>query len=202
MIIGYARTSTGDQQAGLEDQIAELKRLGADEIFHEQVSSVDDKREKLEEAIKFARKGDVFTVTKLDRLARSMRHLIQIQDRLKAKGVSLNILNIKMDTSTPTGEFILNVLGGVAQWERSMMLERQRVGLEKAKREGRCLGRKPTAFEKAADVRRMTADGETPTDIAKALKIGRASVYRILGAEPDHTIKMKDRLNRWGKAAS
>ena len=123
----------------------------------------------------------MFTVTKLDRLARSMRHLIQIQDRLKAKGVSLNILNIKMDTSTPTGEFILNVLGGVAQWERSMMLERQRVGLEKAKREGRCLGRKPTAFEKAADVRRMTADGETPTDIAKALKIGGRRSIASLG---------------------
>src|SRR5215470_7069748 len=101
MLVGYARTSTVEQEAGLEAQERDLKALGVEKLFSEQVSSVAE-REKLTAAIDFIREGDVLVVTKLDRLARSMRDLMAIVDKIKAKGASLRILNMGMDTTTPT----------------------------------------------------------------------------------------------------
>ena len=181
MIVGYARTSTVEQTAGFEAQQAELKAAGCEKIFKEQVSSVDvAARDKLAEAIQFVRSGDVFVVTKLDRLARSVAHLMQITAELEAKGVSLRILNLGVDTGTPTGKLILTVLGGIAQFEREIMLERQREGIAKAKREGKFKGRKPTARMKADDVLTLRKSGMGATQIAKQLGIGRNSVYRIM----------------------
>jgi DNA invertase Pin-like site-specific DNA recombinase len=181
MLIGYARTSTVEQEAGFEAQKRDLEAVGAEKIFAEQVSSVAE-REKLAQALDFIREGDVLIVTKLDRLARSMRDLMEIVDRIKAKGASLRILNMGMDTTTPTGELILNVLGSVAQFERAIMLERQREGIAKAKSEGKYRGRKPTAQEKSAEVLALHRQGLGATDIAKQLKIGRSSVYRAITA--------------------
>jgi DNA invertase Pin-like site-specific DNA recombinase len=181
MIVGYARTSTVEQTAGFEAQQRELERAGCEKIFKEQVSSVDvTARDKLAEAVQFVRSGDVFVVTKLDRLARSVAHLMQIIGELEAKGVSLRILNLGVDTGTPTGKLILTVLGGIAQFEREIMLERQREGIAKAKREGKFKGRKPTARAKAADVLALRKGGMGATEIAKRLGIGRNSVYRIM----------------------
>lgn len=181
MLIGYARTSTLDQTAGLEAQDRDLAQVGCEKIFREQVSSVDlDAREKLTEALEFIREGDTLVVTKLDRLARSVPHLLEILDRLNSKGASLRILAMGIDTSTPTGKLMLTILGGVAEFERSIMLERQREGIAKAKAAGKYKGRKPTAREKADEVLTLRAQGMGPTDIAKQLGIGRASVYRIL----------------------
>jgi DNA invertase Pin-like site-specific DNA recombinase len=109
-----------------------------------------------------------------------MRHLGEIVETIKGKGAHLQILNLGIDTSNATGELVLNLLGAVSQFERQIMLERQREGIAKAKREGRYKGRKPTARAKADDVLRMRETGKKPTDIAKELGIGRASVYRIL----------------------
>jgi DNA invertase Pin-like site-specific DNA recombinase len=181
MLIGYARTSTVEQEAGFEAQKRDLEAVGVEKIFAEQVSSVAE-REKLAQALDFIREGDVLIVTKLDRLARSMRDLMEIVDRIKAKGASLRILNMGMDTTTPTGELILNVLGSVAQFERAIMLERQREGIAKAKSEGRYRGRKPTAQEKTAEVLALHRQGLGATDIARQLKIGRSSVYRAITA--------------------
>jgi DNA invertase Pin-like site-specific DNA recombinase len=125
MLISYARTSTLEQEAGLEAQLRDLKALGGEKLFQEQVSSVAP-RKALETAIEFAREGDTLMVTKLDRLARSVIHLGKIIETLEAKGAALRILNLGVDTATPTGRLMLNVLGGVAQFEREMMLERQR----------------------------------------------------------------------------
>lgn len=181
MQIGYARTSTVEQKAGFDAQRKELEAAGVQKVFAEQVSSVA-KREQLEAALDFVREGDTLVVTKLDRLARSMRDLLEIVDRIKRKGASLRILAMGLDTSNATGELMLNVLGSVAQFERAMMLERQREGIAKAKADGKFRGRAPTARAKAADIKRLHGEGVGATDIAKQLGIGRASVYRVLDA--------------------
>lgn len=181
MLIGYARTSTTEQEAGFEAQIRDLEKAGCDEIYKEQVSSVDT-REELEAALKFIRKGDTLVVTTLDRLARSTRHLGEILDTLKEKKAHLKILDLGVDTSSATGELVLSILGAVAQFERKVMLERQREGIAKAKAQGRYKGRQPTARAKSEQVLQLKKDGRTPTEIARELKIGRSSVYRILNS--------------------
>ena len=178
MIIGYARTSTVDQVAGYEAQLRDLKGAGCEEIFSEQLSSVA-KRPKLEEAMKYVRRGDTLVVTKLDRLARSVKDLNDIAAQLDAEGVNLKILAINIDTGTPTGKLMFNMLGSIAEFERDLMLERQREGIAKAKANGRYKGRQPTAMNKSDDVMKLVAQGHKAPAIASQLGIGVASVYRI-----------------------
>lgn len=181
MIIGYARTSTVDQIAGLEAQLRELEAAQCKKIFQEQVSSVSI-RLQLEAALEFAREGDVLVATKLDRLARSVADLMAIIKTLDQKEVGLRILNLGMDTQTPTGKLMLTVLGGVAQFEREMMLERQREGVAKAKAAGKYKGRTPLATELRQEVVSLAESGMAKTKIARQLNIGEATVYRILAA--------------------
>jgi DNA invertase Pin-like site-specific DNA recombinase len=183
MIVGYARTSTLDQTAGLDAQHRELEQAGCEKVFTEQVSSVDVRqREKLAEALEFIREGDTLVVTKLDRLARSVAHLMEILEAVATRGAALRILSMGIDTGTATGKLMLTILGGVAEFEREIMLERQREGIAKAKAAGKYKGRKPTARAKAKEVKALHKDGVGPTEIAKRLGIARASVYRILAA--------------------
>jgi len=177
--VGYARTSTVDQVAGFEAQLRDLKAAGCKKVFTEQVSSVAE-RDQLKSAVGYLREGDVLVSTKLDRLARSMRHLLQIVDEVEAKGAELRILGMNLDTATPTGVLMLQVLGAVAEHERSMMLERQREGIAKAKALGKYKGRARTAMAKAGEVEKLLADGVRPTDVARKLGIGRSSVYRAI----------------------
>ena len=179
MLVGYARTSTLEQEAGLEAQRRDLKGLGCQKLFSEQTSSVGP-RPALEQALEFCREGDTLVVTKLDRLARSVVHLGSILDQLTAKSVALRIVAMGVDTATPTGKLMLNVLGSVAQFEREMMLERQREGIAKAKSEGRYKGRKPTIVLKAEQIHALAAEGHSMGAIAKRLGIGKSSVYRTL----------------------
>ena len=118
-------------------------------------------------------------VTKLDRLARSVRHLGEIVDELEGKGVGLRVLDLGLDTKTATGKLMLNVLGSVAQFEREMMLERQREGIAKAKAEGRYKGRKPTARMKVREVRQLLTEGIAKREIAQRLGMSERSVYRV-----------------------
>lgn len=181
MLVGYARTSTLDQTAGLEAQQRDLEAAGVGKLFSEQVSSVDvAKREALESALDYLREGDTLVVTKLDRLARSVAHLMQIVERIQAKGAALRILNLGVDTATPTGKLMLTMLGGVAEFEREIMLERQREGIAKAKAAGKYKGRAPTARAKGDEIRAMRAAGKTVPQIVEALDVSRASVYRAL----------------------
>jgi DNA invertase Pin-like site-specific DNA recombinase len=181
MIVGYGRTSTLDQAAGLEAQERDLLAAGCEKLFLEQVSSVDvANRIKLTEAMEFARDGDTLMVTKLDRLARSVAHLMEILATLKEREVALRILDLGLDTGTLNGKLMMTILGGVAEFERGIMLERQREGIAKAKAEGRYKGRKPTAMAKANEVMKMHGEGVGATEIAKRCGIGRASVYRIV----------------------
>jgi DNA invertase Pin-like site-specific DNA recombinase len=180
MKVGYARTSTSEQKAGFEAQLAELEQAGCEKVFKEQVSSVAH-RAQLEAALDFIREGDTLVVSKLDRLARSTQHLLEIADRVKRKGAHLHVLNLGMDTSTATGKLLLTVIGAIGQFEREMMLERQREGIAKARAEGKYKGRAPTARAKAAEALALFAEGVGATEIARRLGIGRASVYRVLG---------------------
>ena len=182
MIIGYARTSTTDQLAGFEAQQRDLAAVGVERVFSEQVSSVGE-RAQLKAALEFAREDDTLVVTKLDRLARSVGSLIQITEILEAKKVALRILNVGIDTGTSTGRLMLTMLGAVAEFERSIMLERQREGIAKAKAEGRFKGRVPVARRKAKDVAALAALGVAKQDIAARLGISRASVYRVLAEQ-------------------
>ena len=181
MNIGYARTSTLDQRASIEAQVHQLTEAGCEKVFQEQVSSVDVKnRHELAQALEFVREGDTLVVTKLDRLARSVAHLQEITQTLQARGSALRILDLGIDTGKATGKLILTVLGGIAEFEREIMLERQREGIAKARAAGKYRGRKPTARAKSDEVLALRTQGVGATDIAKRLGIGRASVYRIL----------------------
>ena len=179
MLIGYARTSTIEQEAGLEAQLSDLK--GCDKVFQEQVSSVA-KRNELDAAIEYVREDDTLVVTKLDRLARSTKHLMDIVDVLQIKKAHLKIMNLGVDTSTPTGKLMLTMLGGVAEFEREIMLERQREGIAKAKAEGKYKGRQPTARARADEVLALKEQGLGPSKIARELGISRSSIHRILRA--------------------
>src|SRR3954467_10061632 len=179
MIIGYGRTSTTDQTAGLEAQERDLTAAGATKLFTEQVSSVTQ-RAKLAECLAFLREGDVLMVTKPDRLARSTAELLAIEADLSKRGVGLVVLSMggkRLDTRNPTSKLMLTILAGVATWEREIMLERQREGIAKAKAAGKYKGR-PPSFD-AAEIPRL-AGTMGPAAISKHLGIARSSVYRLL----------------------
>lgn len=182
MLIGYARTSTLTQDAGLEAQIRDLKIAGCERIYEEQVSSVDrSSRVELSTALDYLRDGDVLIVTRMDRLARSVLDLWSIIETVESKGAGLRILaHGAMDTTTPTGRLMMTMLGAVAEFERNIMLERQREGIAKAKANGKYRGRIPTAKRQASEIQRLKTEGMGATAIAKKLGIGRASVYRAL----------------------
>jgi DNA invertase Pin-like site-specific DNA recombinase len=180
MLVGYARTSTLDQEAGLEAQIRDLKAAGCEEVFAEQVSSVAQ-RAKLKEALTFLRKGDTLVVTRLDRLARSTRDLLELRDRIKGKGAQLNVLNLG-DTGTATGELVFTVIGAIAQFERTLMLERQKEGIAKAKAEGKYKGRPSKLHEKLGEIRARESQGLNRAQIAHRLGMARSSLYRLIDA--------------------
>lgn len=181
MIIGYARTSTTEQAAGLEAQQRDLKATGAEKVFAEKVSSVAQ-RARLNECLAFLREGDVLMVTKPDRLARSTAELLSIEADLTARKVGLVVLSMggeRLDTRNPTSKLMLTILAGVATWEREIMLERQREGIAKAKSEGKYKGR-PASID-AFEVKRV-ARLVGPTEAAKRLGVARSTVYRLLAA--------------------
>lgn len=183
MLIGYARTSTAEQVAGLQAQLRDLKTVaGCSKVYEEQVSSVGQ-RGQLDAALDFVREGDTLVVTKLDRLARSTSHLLSLVEYLDGKGVALRILDFgggEVDTKSPSGKMLLTVFAAMAQFEREIMLQRQREGILAAKAAGKYKGRKPTARMKADEVHKLKEAGKGPSAIARNLGIARASVYRIL----------------------
>lgn len=189
MNYGYARTSSLEQQAGLDDQVARLKAEGCDKVVAEQVSATDMAARKEWTALMAGLKaGDTITITKIDRAARSISDMVGITKALNDIGASIRILDMNIDTKTPTGALMLNIFSSVAQFEKDMMLERQRIGIAAAKERDKSLplekrtykGAKPTARAKADSVHALLATGMTKEQVAKNLNIGVASVYRIL----------------------
>jgi DNA invertase Pin-like site-specific DNA recombinase len=182
MLIGYARTSTTDQQAGFDAQLVELETYGCEHIFKEQVSAVASRGE-LDKAIDMLRDGDKLVVTKLDRLARNVMHMGELLQQIEAKGAGLVILSLgseTVDTTTATGKLILNMMVSVAQFEREMMKERQVEGIKRAKTEGKYKGRVPTAMRQADKVKALVESGVQRVQVQEQLGISKASFYRCL----------------------
>jgi DNA invertase Pin-like site-specific DNA recombinase len=179
-LIGYARVSSSGQS--LEVQRDQLLAAGCSRIFEEKRSGLSqDGREQLAFALDYVRDGDVLVVTRLDRLARSITDLRQIVDRLTTKEVGFRALQQgDLDTSTSNGRLMLNMLGAFAEFEADLRRERQREGIDRAKANGIYKGRKPSV--PVDEVRKLKAEGMAPTEIAKRLNVGRASVYRALAA--------------------
>ncbi len=178
-LVGYARVSTGGQS--LEVQLRALAECN--KVFQEKVSGASDDRPQLALLLDYVTEGDVVMVTKLDRLARNTRHLLEISEFLQHKQVALRILNLGIDTSTPTGKLMLTMIGAIATFERELMLERQAEGIELAKRRGVYKGRKPTAMAKGNEVLALVAKGLPRSEIAKRTGISISSVQRILRSQ-------------------
>ncbi|MGL5093642.1 MAG: recombinase family protein [Aeromonas sobria] len=175
-LLGYARVSTVGQS--LDTQLQALADCNT--IFQEKVSGARDDRPQLALLLDVVCEGDVVIVTKLDRLARNTRHLLEISEHLQHKRVALRILNLGINTSTPTGKLMLTMIGAIATFERELMLERQAEGIELAKQRGVYKGRKPTAMAKREEVLALIAQGLTKAEIARQVGISRSSVQRII----------------------
>jgi DNA invertase Pin-like site-specific DNA recombinase len=176
-VLGYARVSSTDQN--LEIQEAALKAAGCEVIRSEKRSGTTTAgRDELRTILDFLRKGDVLMVTRIDRLARSIGDLQDIVRAVKAKGAALKATEQPIDTSTAAGKCFLDMLGVFAEFETNLRRERQLEGIAKAKQAGIYKGR-PASID-AAQVRELKARGLGPSEIAKRLGIGRASVYRVL----------------------
>lgn len=180
MLVGYARVSTQGQSLDIQNEA--LVEAGCEKVFAEKQSGSSSKgRVELANAIDFVREGDTLVVTRLDRLARSVGDLHRIIEKLTDKGVEFRCLQQSdVVTNTSTGKLMLAVLGAVAQFENDIRRERQREGIEKAKAAGKYKGR-PKSIDPEA-VRTLHQRGLGASQIAKELKIARASVYRALAA--------------------
>jgi len=174
--IGYARVSTAGQC--LEVQLSALK--GCDKLFKEKESGAKAERIQLNTMLDYAREGDTITVTKLCRLARNTKHLLEIVDYLDSKGVSLVVLNLGIDTKSPTGRLMLTMIGAVASFERQLLLERQAEGIAIAKSKGKYKGRKPTTIKKVGEIHSLLVSGVSKKDVAIRLKVSISTIYRIL----------------------
>src|SRR5271154_1108442 len=180
-IIGYARVSTTDQDLAIQETA--LKAAGCQVVRAEKRSgTTTEGREALRTVLEFLHAGDVLMVTRIDRLARSIGDLQDIVRTVRTRGAVLKATEQPIDTGTAAGKCFLDMLGVFAEFETNLRRERQLEGIAKAKAAGVYKGRPPSIEE--AQIRLLKAEGLRPTDIAKALKIGRASVYRVLGTAP------------------
>jgi len=180
MNIGYCRVSTTDQTLDLQRD--ELLRAGCEKIFEDVASGAKSDRQGLRECIDFARKGDVIVCWKLDRVGRSLKHLIDVVNELKERGVGFRCLTQQLDTTTPSGMLIFHVFGAMAEFERSLIQERTAAGLAAARARGRLGGRPKIDNSKRSEVAlALYKDGKTPiSQICDTLKISRATLYRDL----------------------
>ncbi len=179
--IGYARVSTDDQDTTI--QMEALTKAGCEIIRQEKVSGTSTTgRKELAAVLDFIRAGDTLVVTRIDRLARSIADLQQIMVQLAARGAKLQATEQPINTSTAAGKAFLDMLGVFAEFETNLRRERQTEGIAKAKAAGKYKGRRRGID--ASAIQALRAEGLGPTDIAKRLHIGRASVYRALGAAP------------------
>jgi DNA invertase Pin-like site-specific DNA recombinase len=188
MILGYARVSTKEQNVDL--QLDALKKAGVEKLFTDKLSAVKE-RPQLAQMLGFAREGDTVIVWKLDRIARSLKHLIAIVERLKERGVNFISLTELIDTTTPLGQFFLHITGAFAELDRNLIIERTNAGLKAARDRGRVGGRKKglseEARKKAKALKKMYEDPDktlTIQEICNLLQIGsKATAYRYLRAE-------------------
>lgn len=190
--IGYARVSTTDQNVQL--QLDAMKAAGIEKVFvDEGVSGMLASRPQLDAALEYLREGDVLVVWKLDRLGRSTKHVLQVIDRLRERGVDFKSLTEGLDTTGPMGKAMLTVLAAFNQLERDVIVERTRAGLAAARSQGR-LGGRPRVLDakKAQTARTLYESGvHSVTEIARMLAVSKATVYRYLQAQADGNERFK-----------
>ncbi|VVE84375.1 recombinase family protein [Pandoraea sputorum] len=184
-LIGYARVSTRDQD--LTNQAAQLRAAGCGRIFAEEITGTQRARPQLNRMLDHLRAGDVIVITRLDRLARSIRDLLEIVERIRDAGAGLRSLAEPWaDTTTPAGRMVLTVFGGMAEFERSLIVERTSSGRAAAKARGTKFGRKPK-LEPAQlkHVYELVDEGKASRqEIAKLFSIDRSTLYRVLSQRP------------------
>lgn len=179
--IGYARVSTTDQNPAL--QLDALKKAGCRQVFTDEASGASTTRPQLKKALAALKSGDVLTVWKLDRLGRSLKHLLTTIDDLAERGVGFKSVSENIDTQTAAGRMLLQVIGTLAEFERSLIIERTRAGLAAAKRRGVKVGRKPKLTGRRLDqARKMIAEGQPAAEVAEFAQVSRATLYRALAA--------------------
>lgn len=180
MLIGYARVSTNQQDLTLQED--ELRKAGCERIFTDIVSGAKSERQGLKEALDFTRNGDVLVVWKLDRLGRSLKHLVDTIIELQAKGIGFRSLTQNLDTTTAGGMLIFHVFASVAEFERQLIIERTQAGLRSARARGRVGGR-PRALDakKLGIARSLFEDGRTSVqEICETVNVSRATFYRYM----------------------
>jgi DNA invertase Pin-like site-specific DNA recombinase len=176
---GYARVSTDDQNTAL--QLAALKKVGCKTIYKDEgISGATTKRPALTRCLKKLRDGDTLIVWKLDRLGRSLRDLLTMLDELRAQGIQFRSLTEHIDTETPAGRAMWQIIGVLAELERSLIAERTRAGVKAAKARGVKFGRKPKLTpQQSKYARELRAQGKRAEDIAALFKVGRSTIYRL-----------------------
>jgi DNA invertase Pin-like site-specific DNA recombinase len=177
--IGYARVSSLDQHP--ETQIEALEAAGCERVFTDHgVSGAKASRPELDGCLAYLRQGHTLTVWKLDRLGRSVSHLVQVVDDLRGRGVQFVSLTEGFDTTTPAGRLLFHILAALAEMERELIRERTLAGIARAKAEGRLGGRKTVMSPQRIEVARMLAEGRPVSEVARVLGVGRATLYRAL----------------------
>lgn len=181
--IGYARVSTTDQELAL--QLDALAKVGCAHVFEDRASGAKIDRPGLAAALGFVREGDILTVWKLDRLGRSLPHLIETVNALEARGVSFRSLTEAIDTTTPGGRLIFHIFGALGQFERDLIRERTRAGLDAATARGRQGGRKPVVTDdKLRRAQTLLTQGLTVREVAARVKVGKTALYAALARCP------------------
>jgi DNA invertase Pin-like site-specific DNA recombinase len=181
MLIGYARVSKIDQQ-DTRAQVKALKEAGCRRIFEEHASGGRWDRPELHRALDHLRQGDVLVVWKLDRLSRSLKDLLHILETITETEAGFRSLTEAIDTTTPAGRMMLQMLGAFAEFERSMVRERTRMGLQAARERGRVGGRLPklTAHQRAEAVKMVESGNKTGAEVARLFRVHRSSISRLL----------------------
>lgn len=180
MLLGYARVSTNDQDTAA--QVTALKAAGCERIYREKASGGRWDRPELHRLLDQLRKGDVLVVWKLDRLSRSLRDVLMIMEQLAEGKAGFRSLTEAIDTTTPAGRMMMQMVGAFAEFERAMLRERTKAGLESARQNGRIGGRRPKLSpQQQAEITRMVSSGEkTAADAARLFKVHPATVSRLL----------------------
>ena len=181
-VLGYARVSTDDQD--LEGQRRRLKKVDAIRIFEDVISGRRFERPGLTQLLNYARPGDSLCVVRLDRLGRSLRELLEVVDMLKERRIHFQSLEEKIDTSSAAGELIFHVFGAIAHFERRLIGERTKDGLAAAKAKGRRPGRPPVDPDKRDAALKLIEAGLSPTEAARQVGLGRATVYKLRAQRP------------------
>lgn len=182
-LVGYARVSTADQDPALQTQA--LERAGCARVFVDQASGATTSRPQLDQALGYLREGDTLVVWKLDRLGRSLRHLLEVVAELGARGVGFRSLTEQLDTTTPAGRMLFAVVGALAEFERDLIRERTLAGLAAARANGRRGGRPSTvSATQLRTARRLLGEGSTQVEAAAAVGVSRTALYRALQGVP------------------